>query len=171
MVKFVFCHSKLGKQPFFLKFPNSCGGKRSYHTIKNWCNLKRFNTILNSEILLNLRRKLNISRINFNCVFVFALATLNTCIHLCIGNTIGILTDNLLVATYALPCLCIPVSNAVVEWVFSHVTSVLKMWKSCDFECVSMLRNFYLFFKLFLFFFNSPVATPAHRLLGLSSSF
>ena len=32
-----------------------------------------------------------------------------------IGNTIGILTDNLLVAIYALSYLCIPVSNAVVE--------------------------------------------------------
>jgi len=32
-----------------------------------------------------------------------------------IGNTTGILTDNLLVATYALFYLCIPVSNAVVE--------------------------------------------------------
>ena len=76
---------------------------------------------------------------NFNCVFVFALATLNAYIHLCIGNTIGILSDNLLVATYALSCLCIPVYNAVAEWVFSHVshvTSVFKMWKSCDFECV-----------------------------------
>jgi len=26
--------------------------------------------------------------------------------------------------TYALSCLCIPVSNAVAEWVFRHVTSV-----------------------------------------------
>jgi len=32
-----------------------------------------------------------------------------------IGSTIGILTDSLLVATYALPYLCIPVSNAVAE--------------------------------------------------------
>jgi len=43
-----------------------------------------------------------------------------------IGNTTGILTNNLLVAIYALPYLCIPVSNAVVESVFSHVTSVFK---------------------------------------------
>jgi len=47
-----------------------------------------------------------------------------------------ILTDILLVAAYALFCLCIPVASAVVEWVFSHVISVFKMWKSCDFECV-----------------------------------
>jgi len=26
--------------------------------LKNWCNFKHFNTILNSEILLNLRRKI-----------------------------------------------------------------------------------------------------------------
>jgi len=31
------------------------------------------------------------------------------------GNTIGILTDNLLVATFALFCPYIPVSNAVHE--------------------------------------------------------
>jgi len=50
------------------------------------------------------------------------MATLNTVamFYLCIGNTTGILTDNLLVATYALSCLCIPVSNAVVEWVVSQ---------------------------------------------------
>jgi len=36
-------------------------------------------------------------------------------------------TDNALVATYALSCLYIPVSNAVAERVFSHVTSVFKM--------------------------------------------
>jgi len=35
-------------------------------------------------------------------------------IYFCIVNTIGILTDNLLVATYALSCLCIPVFDAVV---------------------------------------------------------
>jgi len=29
-----------------------------------------------------------------------------------------------------------PVSNAVFEWAFSNYTSVFKMWKSCDFECV-----------------------------------
>jgi len=56
--------------------------------------------------------------------------------YFCIGNTIGILTDNVLAATYNLSCLWIPVSHAVVEWFFSQVTSVFKMWKSCDFECV-----------------------------------
>jgi len=54
--------------------------------------------------------------------------------HFCIGNTIGILTDNLLVAT------CVVLSlhsgtNAVVERVFNRDTFVLKMKKSCDFEC------------------------------------
>jgi len=78
----------------------------------------------------------NVWQIDFNCVFVFALATLNSYIYFCIGNTIGVLTENVLVATYALPCLCILVSNAVVEWVFSHVASVSKMRISCDFECV-----------------------------------
>jgi len=55
---------------------------------------------------------------NLNC-FVFALTTLNTVatFYFCIGNTVGILTDNLLVATYAysFSCLRIPVSNAVAE--------------------------------------------------------
>jgi len=50
---------------------------------------------------------------HFNCAFVFALATPNSCSYFCIGNKIEILTvtDNLLVAAYALPCLCIPVST------------------------------------------------------------
>jgi len=64
------------------------------------------------------------------------LATLNSYIYFYIGNTIGILTDNLLVATYASSCPCILVSNVVVEWEFSHVTAVFKMRKSCDFKCV-----------------------------------
>jgi len=43
------------------------------------------------------------------------LTALNSYIYFCIGNKIGILTDNLLVGTYALFCLCMPVCNAVVE--------------------------------------------------------
>ena len=43
-----------------------------------------------------------------------------------IGNKTGILTDNLLIATYALSYRCIPVSNVVAEWVFSHVTAVFQ---------------------------------------------
>jgi len=58
------------------------------------------------------------------------------CYCFCVCNTIGTLTDNLPVVAYALSCLCISVSNAFAEGVFSHVTSVFKMWKSCDFECV-----------------------------------
>jgi len=41
-----------------------------------------------------------------------------------------------LVSCYALSCLCISVYNAFVEGVFSHATSVFRMLKSCDFECV-----------------------------------
>jgi len=48
---------------------------RKIHVI--WCNFKRFNTILNSEILLNLIRKMKYFRNQLHCVFVFALATLN----------------------------------------------------------------------------------------------
>jgi len=62
VVKFVFYHPKLRKHPFLLKFqipvllptPVLVCGKNLCHTIKNWYNFKRFNTILNSEILLNL---------------------------------------------------------------------------------------------------------------------
>ena len=112
--------------------PRLCGGKVRATPLKNWGNFKRFNTILKSVICWILYTKWNIWQINSKCAFVFTLERLNSWI----GNTIGMLTDNLLDATYALSCLCIPVSNTVVEWAFSHDTSVLKMWKSCDFECV-----------------------------------
>ena len=83
---------------------------------------------------------MNISQINFNCVFVFALATLNSHNNFSISNTIGIptaqTTRQLKHIAYAVSCVCIAVSNAVVECVFSHITSVFKMCKSCDFECV-----------------------------------
>ena len=46
---------------------------------KHWCNFKRFNTILNTVVKFCwiLYAKWNIWQISFNCVFVFALATLN----------------------------------------------------------------------------------------------
>jgi len=119
-----------------LRHPCLCVEKSSCHSLNNWCNFKRFNTIPNMKFCWILYAKLNFWQIKFSCVFVFALATLNSNIYFCIGNKIGILTDNLLVATYALSCPCIPVSHAVVEWFFSHVISVFKMRKSCDFECV-----------------------------------
>jgi len=50
-----------------------CVGKVCAKPQKIWGNFKRFNTIRNSKILLNLIRKWNIWQINFNCVFVFAL--------------------------------------------------------------------------------------------------
>jgi len=71
---------------------------------------------LNSEILLNLIRKIKYLTDQFQLCFVFALATPNTVatFYFWIATTIGILTDNLPVATYALSCLCIPVSDAVL---------------------------------------------------------
>jgi len=42
-------------------------------------------------------------------------AQFQLCFCFCIGNTIGILADNLLVATYPLSCLSILVPNAVAE--------------------------------------------------------
>jgi len=61
VIKFGFYYSKLRKQPFaeFLKFPPSfrqpcsCIGEVRATPLKNWGNYKRFNTILNIEILLN----------------------------------------------------------------------------------------------------------------------
>jgi len=66
VVKFVFYHSKLRNQHFLLKFSNSCPSSNTNmfvcrkglcHIIKNLGNFKRFNTIPNREILLNLLRK------------------------------------------------------------------------------------------------------------------
>ena len=76
------------------------------------------------KICWSLYAKSNVWQINFNCVVVFALVTLSSYIYFCIGNKIDIVTDNFLVATHALSCPCIPVSNAVVDWVSSHVSSV-----------------------------------------------
>jgi len=67
-------------------------------------------------MLLNLIRKIKYLTHQFNCIFVFALATLNSYICFCIENTISILTaDNLLVAAYALSCHCIPVSSEISD--------------------------------------------------------
>jgi len=85
--------------PLF-RHPWFYGGKVRETPLKNF-NFKRFNRILNSVICWILYAKWNIWQINFNCAFVFALERLN--------SWIGIVTDNLLVATYALSCLCIPV--------------------------------------------------------------
>ena len=86
MVKFVFYHSKLRKRPFLLKCSNSCPlfrrpclcvGKTSCYTIKTWCNFKRINTFLNSQILLNLIHKMKYLTDQFQL-----------CFRVCIGNTI-----------------------------------------------------------------------------------
>jgi len=65
----------------------------------------------------------------------FALATLNSYIYFCIGNKIGNLTDYLL-HMLCLVFACGTYCNAVAEELFRHVTSVFKMRKCCDFECV-----------------------------------
>jgi len=56
-------------------------GKMSCHSIEIffiWCNVKRFSTILNSKILLNLIRKMKYLTDQLQLVFVFALATPNS---------------------------------------------------------------------------------------------
>ena len=61
VVKFVFCHSKRRKRffaKFFFRRPCLCVGKVRATPLKNWYNFKRINIILNSEILLNLFRKI-----------------------------------------------------------------------------------------------------------------
>jgi len=71
---------------FLLKFSNSCPyrhlclyvGKVRATSSKTWGNFKRFNIILNSEILLNLLRKMKYSTDKFQLCFVFAVAMLNS---------------------------------------------------------------------------------------------
>jgi len=46
--------------PLF-RHPCLCSGKVRATPLKNWGNFKRFNTILNSEILVNLIRKMKYS--------------------------------------------------------------------------------------------------------------
>ena len=55
-----------------------------------WRNYKRFNTILNSKILLNLMRKIEyLIDQYFNCVFVFVLATPNSYIYFCTATQLA----------------------------------------------------------------------------------
>ena len=76
-----------------------------------WCNFKRFNTILNSEILLNFLHKMIYVTDKFKLCFCFALAKLNSYIlflhsqhnrHVC--RQLG---------TYALSCLPILVHDDI----------------------------------------------------------
>jgi len=85
VVKFAVYHSKLRKEPFFaeifkfltpFRHPCLCVGKSSCHTIKNWCNFERLNTILDSEILLNLIR-----------IMKYLADQIQLCFCFCIGNT------------------------------------------------------------------------------------
>jgi len=73
------------------RHPRLCVGKRSCHTIKNWCNLKRFRTILKSEVLLNLIHKMKCFTDQFKLCFCFCSGSY---IYFCISNTTGILTEN-----------------------------------------------------------------------------
>ena len=57
---------------------HACLEKSSCHPSNNWCNFKRFNTILNMKFCCILCAKWNIWQINFNCVFLFVFATLNS---------------------------------------------------------------------------------------------
>ena len=126
MVKFVFYHSKLRKQHFLLKFSNFCPSSDIYMLVcrkscakqlKNIGNLKRFNTIPNNEILLNLIHKWNIWQVKFNCVF--ALATLNSYILFLHWQHNWHSYGQLAVATYALSGLCILVHrwrNRLAAW-------------------------------------------------------
>jgi len=63
VVKFVFYHSKRRKRLFanscpLFRRPCVCVWKVRATPLKNWCNFKRINIILNSAILLNLIRKI-----------------------------------------------------------------------------------------------------------------
>jgi len=61
---------------------------------------------------------------NFNFVFVFALSTLKSYILFLHWQHNWHPYRQLATNELAFSCLCIPVSNAVVEWVFSHGSSV-----------------------------------------------
>ena len=58
------------------RHPSLCIGKSSFHTIKNWCNFKRFSIILNSEILLTLIHQIKYLTDQFQLCYCF-----------CMGNT------------------------------------------------------------------------------------
>jgi len=75
------------------RYPCLCVGKSSCHTIKKWCNFKRFNTILNNEIVMNFIHKMKCLTDKCHLCFVFALATLKRYVYFRIGNTIGIPTE------------------------------------------------------------------------------
>jgi len=65
---------------------------------------------------------------------------------------------------------CIPVSNAVVECLFSHVASVLQMWKIVILNVLKAGINavsFLLLWSCVLGVFNSPAATSANEHLGV----
>jgi len=87
----------------------------------------------------------------------FAMATLNSYIYFCIGNTIVIFAEHLLVAIYALSCLWIPVSNALEnEYSVMLLLSprcgnvvILTVFKT-GINAVSFLCVFYAVFSVFL---------------------
>ena len=171
VVKFVFTIRNQEDSLFCRNFQIPVEENMCATPLKVLCNFNGFNTIPIWEILLNLRRKMKYLTDQLQLRFCFCIGnTKQLYFYLCIGNTVGILKDNLLVATYALSCLCIPVSNEVAEWVFSDVTSMFKMWNSSDIECVWDKYPCCVLMPVFLScscFFNSSVATPAH---GLSPS-
>ena len=73
--------------------------------------------------------------------------------------------------TNALSCLCILLSNAVVEWVMILLRSrwrivILNVFKT-SISAVSFLPVFLIYVHGV---FKNPVAAPAYRLLGLSRS-
>ena len=122
-------HSKLRKEPFFLKSSNSCFPSNTHAFVpkkvraapsKLSCIFKRFNTMPYSEILLNLIRKMKYLTDQFQLCFCFCIGNTKLpylYLHWHYGNTIGILTaDNLLVAAYGLSCLCIPVSSEISDF-------------------------------------------------------
>jgi len=147
--KSLFCRNLQIPAPF--PHPCLCAGKVRASPSNNWCNFKRLNTILNSEIFLNLIRKMKCFTDELQFCFCFCIGNTNQ-LHLFLHwQQIGIITDNLLVAAYALSCLCIQVSNAVQN---DYSVMLLlcsrcgKVWFWMCLRQVSMLCHFCLFFKL-----------------------
>ena len=149
--------------------------KTSCHTIETWCNFERFNTLPNSKILLKLISKMKYLTDQFQTCFCFCIYNIKTLSSyiLFVRWQHNWHPYRQLATCYICFVLSLHpavVSNAAVEWVFNYVTSVFRMWKSYDFECVYDRYQCCVICACFLRCILGPVATPAHGLLRLSPS-
>ena len=143
--------------------------KGSCHTINyNLGNFKHFNTLPNSEILLNLIRKMKYVTDQFQLCFF------------CIGNAkliyfisaLATQLASLRTTCWLLRIVCLVfalMSIRIQSWYFC-VQDEEKLWFWMCLRQYQCCAIFACFLGCVLVF-NSPVATPAHGLLGLRPSF